>query len=131
MKSHVLVSFVIAAALALGGCAFVPKTNLRLEEARDLYRAAQSDERLAQLAPREMEQAAETFHLADSAWNTLDDAAVVDHLAYVAKQRLAIARETARRSTAERSVLSARLQHAVSLMSEPDAPISRLAGDPR
>ena len=132
MRSTHLSSFVIAVALAIGGCAFVPKSNLRLEEARAMHRAAQADGELAQLAPNELSRASETFRLADTAWNTLDDVAVVDHLAYMAKQRLAIASETARKVAAERAARVARIQHEVILASSNRATaLIRTAGDPR
>ncbi len=91
-------------ALSLGACAFVPKTNLRLEEARAAHTAALSDRDVASFALRELQLASEALESANSAWNTLDDPAVVDHRAYVAKQRAAIARETARRVAAEREL---------------------------
>lgn len=123
-------SLVVAATIALGGCAFVPKTNHRLEDARLGYLSAQADEALA-TAPGEMTRAREAFRLAEAAWNTLDDSAVVDHLAYVAKQRLAIAREVARRAAAEESARAARIEHEVIRASSTGAPLNRLAGDPR
>jgi hypothetical protein len=102
MNASRLAGAAIAAALVVSGCAFIPQTNTRLEEVRVLHHAALANPELRRLAPVELTRAAETFHLADTAWNTLDDSAVVDHLAYVARQRIAIAQETARRVSAER-----------------------------
>jgi hypothetical protein len=108
MNARRLSLYVIALAIAAGGCAFVPKANDRLEEVRASYAAARADEPLSRLAPAELQRAIETFQLAESAWNALDDPAVVDHLAYLAKQRLAIARETALRAAAERAAAAAK-----------------------
>jgi multidrug efflux pump subunit AcrA (membrane-fusion protein) len=98
-------------AFGQGGCAFVPKTNLRLDEARNMHRLAATDARVAELAPAELRRASETLEQATVAWNTLDDPAVVDHLAYLAKQRLAIAQEAAKRSQAEAALTAARSEH--------------------
>lgn len=130
MKTNSLWCMVVLG-MAAAGCAFVPKNNLRLEEARVLYRAAQTDGDLGRLAPSELARAQDTFHLADSAWNTLDDVAVVDHLAYLAKQRLAIARETARRVAAEKAALAALIERDANLGSMQNAILSRVAIDAR
>lgn len=79
----------------LGGCAFVPKDFARLDEARTMRGQAMSDARVARFAPAELASAEEALERARIARDTLDDSAVVDHLAYVAKQRFAIALATA------------------------------------
>jgi hypothetical protein len=88
------------AALALGafaaGCAFVPKPNSRLDAAIAAQREAEADPQVARHAGAELRAAAEYVEKARVARDTLDDPAVVDHLAYVARQRVAIAREAAR-----------------------------------
>ena len=118
----------LALALLLAGCAFVPRSNARLEEARSLYRTAHDDAELVRLAPGELARAGNTLHLADAAWSTLDDAAVVDHLAYLAKQRLAIARAVARKAAAEEATRWARIESDAILSSQ--AAERRRAGDP-
>lgn len=91
---RICVVFLLLAAI-LAGCAFVPQTNLRLEEARKIHRNARSDPQLALHASEELRMASEVMERATAAWNTLDDPAVVDHLAYLAKQRTAISQEAA------------------------------------
>lgn len=87
----------LAAALAaLGGCAFVPVDNPRLDEANEAYAAAQREPVLATLAPVEMQRAAVSIEKAVHARASLDDPATIDHLAYMACQQIAIAREAAR-----------------------------------
>jgi hypothetical protein len=85
----------IAGLICLGGCAFVPQKNLRLEEARLDYAEAMATPAVVKFAPAELRLAAEALERASAARDTLDDPAVVDHLAYLAKQRLAIGREAA------------------------------------
>ena len=91
---------ILLAITLLGGCVFVPKTYPRLEEARQLRDDTRADPRVARLASAELALAEETLERARVARATLEDPAVVDHLAYLAKQRLSIARMTAQlRST--------------------------------
>lgn len=88
-------AFLLAAALCLEACAFVPRTNIRLDEARTALETASGDAQVALHAAAELRQAAEFLQRATIARDTLDDPALVDHLAYLAKQRVAIAREAA------------------------------------
>ena len=93
----------LVAALGLGGCAFVPKDYPRLDEARRVHARAQGDPLVARLAPEELQKAGDFLERAIAARDTLDDPAVVDHFAYLAKQRSIIAVEVARqRAAAER-----------------------------
>jgi hypothetical protein len=86
----------IALALIAAACAFIPQRNPRLDEARREYQHAVADPEVARYAAAELRLAAELLEQASLARDTLDDVAVVDHLAYVAKQRVAIARESAK-----------------------------------
>src|ERR1700674_2987533 len=88
-------SLVLAATFGLGGCAFVPRAYPRLDEASALRAEARSDANVARLASAELKKADEALDRARAARDTLDDSAVVDHLTYVAKKRVAIAREAA------------------------------------
>jgi hypothetical protein len=101
MMEHRVVALMLAGALGLGGCAFVPKAYPRLEETRRLTQEAWADPSIARFAPAELQRAQEALDRASAARDTLDDPAVVDHLAYIAKQRLAIARITAEMRRAE------------------------------
>lgn len=81
--------------VALAACSTVPDRNSALEQARGRFLAAQRDPQVARLAPDELKRASEALGRADRA--RIDGAAtsVVDHLAYVAGQRVVIAQETA------------------------------------
>jgi uncharacterized protein DUF4398 len=85
----------LAAAVALAGCAFVPGTYPRLEETRAAAAEASADPKVSRYAAAELRRAGEALEQARVARDALDDPAVVDHLAYVARQRVAIAREAA------------------------------------
>jgi hypothetical protein len=94
----------LVASLCLPGCALVPKSNQRLDLARSAYLDAKADSRIAIDAAPELEKAAEVLARASTARDTLDDSAVVDHLAYMAKQRVAIAREVAGQRASQRAI---------------------------
>ena len=83
------------ASLLAAGCALVPQPNVRLDEAQAAIRAMSHQPDVARLAPQEAHTATQALQRAEEAWQTLQDPALVDHLAYVAKQRAAIAAATA------------------------------------
>ena len=94
----------LAIALAVcAGCAFIPRDYARLDEARQAYAEALRDPTVAGFAPMELQAAAEVLERAGKARDTLDDPAVVDHLSYLARQRVAIAREAARMRSFDRA----------------------------
>ena len=98
---------IAGAAMLLGGCAFVPQVNHRLEEVKRVQAAALAEAQVPALAPAQWARASGALAAAVEAWGTHQDCAVVDHLAYVARQRIEIARETARRVAAEAVVETA------------------------
>jgi Domain of unknown function (DUF4398) len=104
MKSVPELSFMLASILALGGCAFVPKAYPRLDEARLLQAQARADSQVVVDAASELRNASEVLERASTARDTLDDPAVVDHLAYLTKQRIAIAREVASQRASQRAI---------------------------
>ena len=100
---HTLALTLLSAAL-LAACSSVPESNAPLEQARADFRAAQTDPRAQTMAGAEMKQAQDAINRAYQAWKQQDDASQVNHLAYVASQRVAIARETMVLKTAEQTV---------------------------
>jgi len=90
----------------LAGCASVPENSL-LNEARNDYSAAQNNPQVINLAPTELKQAGDALAKANNASDKKEDASVVTHLAYLAKQRVAIAQETAKKKAAEIAVTNA------------------------
>lgn len=94
----------LSAFAALAACSSTPTHNTTLDEARRSYRSAQDNGRTQELAGAELKQAGDALALADAAWSRRDGTAEVEHLAYVARQRVAIAEEVARRKIAEATV---------------------------
>ena len=84
------------ALVALAGCALAPQQFVYLEQAESAYRDASADPAIARHAAPELRSAREVLERAIEARATLQDAAEVDHLAYVARQRIEIARAAAR-----------------------------------
>lgn len=95
----------IAIAL-LAGCNTV-KTNSALAGAHSNYNNASANPEVTSLAALELKEANDSLYKADTALSNGDDAALVNHLAYLANQRVAIAEETAKRKSAELAVANA------------------------
>lgn len=103
-----LATLAVSTVLAFAaGCSSVPDRNMMLEQAQADYRAAQGDSQAQTLAPLEMKQATDALRQAEAAFQRQDEMATVDRLSSLARTRVAIARETAARTGAERSVAEA------------------------
>lgn len=102
-NSHVLPIFIVASATLIG-CSTLPEKNSDLEQARSGYVAAQNNPEVTTLAAVQLQTAGKALNSADAAWSERKDPALVAHLAYLAKQRVAIAQETAKLKTAENAV---------------------------
>lgn len=105
MKTNRLVPIFVFSTAVLSGCASAP--NTALEEARTSYATTERDPQVARLAPAELRQANDALNRADAAMKKDEDAAAVNHLAYLAKQRVAIAQEVANQKAAEENVANA------------------------
>jgi outer membrane protein OmpA-like peptidoglycan-associated protein len=107
MKNHRFLSVALIAAAVLAGCNTLPANDSLLAQARNDYSNAQADPQVTSLAAGELKQASDSLDKANSASSKGERSALVDHLAYVAKQQVAIAQETARQKAAELAVASA------------------------
>lgn len=74
----------------LASCAG-PQTNPSLVEARTAVNNAQTDPQIAQYASESLEKAEQWLNRAEEAWEEDRDSESVEHLAYMAQQRVAIA----------------------------------------
>ena len=104
MTTKRFLPFTLVALAVLAACSSVPAGNAQLDEARRDYRAAQENPQARDLASGEMRQAGDALARASDAWTRGDDSAKVNHLAYLARQRVAIAQETGSRKAAELGV---------------------------
>ena len=107
MKNFRILPLSLVAAAVLAACSTMPASDSPLAQARNDYSNAQANPQVASLAASELRQASDSLDKANNASSKGEDRAVVDHLAYVAKQHVAIAQETARQKAAELAVASA------------------------
>jgi len=106
MNKLSLFSFTLIA-LAVAGCSSVPVDNAQLELARSDFRAAEANPQARNLAPLEMKAAGDALSSANQAFARRDSLAEVDHLAYIARQRVAFAQQTGERKASEAAVAEA------------------------
>lgn len=101
-------SLIAAASLAvLTACSSVPADNAQLSEARRDYQMVQATPMAQNFAGSELRQASDALARADEARLRSDSPEAVNNLAYLAKQRTAVAREVIRQKTAEMAVTTA------------------------
>jgi outer membrane protein OmpA-like peptidoglycan-associated protein len=110
MKKNRYLPLSLIAAAMLAGCSTMPPQNTALEEARSVYSSARTNPQVVNLAPLELQKAGESLSKADAALSKGDSDATVNQLAYLAKQQVAIAQETAKRKAAEQAVVNASAQ---------------------
>ena len=107
MKNHRFLPMTLIAVAVLAGCSTLPASDSPLAQARNDYSNAQANPQVAALAASELKQASDSLDRANNASSKGESSALVDHLAYVAKQHVAIARETATQRAAELAVANA------------------------
>jgi outer membrane protein OmpA-like peptidoglycan-associated protein len=104
-KFHYIPMALTALAL-ISGCSSVPQ-NQSLSEAHSSYNVARTSTEISNLATVELKDASDTLNKADDAFKNSEAPETVDHLAYLVKQKIMIAHETAKRKTAELAVTNA------------------------
>lgn len=98
---------VAATLITLGACASNPPVSSALQGARSMYAQVQSNPSVNAHAALELKEAGDALARAERAWKDDERQGQVDHLAYLAYQRSAIAQETARTRAAEATIRSA------------------------
>lgn len=106
-NNYAIKPLALLVAAVLTGCSSMPERNSMLEQARADYGAAQANPQVVTLAAGELRQASDSLDRANAASNKGEKAETVDHLAYVARQQVGIAEETARQKNAELMVANA------------------------
>jgi outer membrane protein OmpA-like peptidoglycan-associated protein len=110
MKKNRYLPLSLIAAAMLAGCSTMPPKNTALEDARSVYSSARTNPQVTSLAPLELQKAGETLNKADAALGKGESDVTVNQLAYLTKQQVAIAQETAKRKAAEQAVVNASAQ---------------------
>lgn len=106
MKTNRYFSMTLIAAAVASGCSSMSQTPA-LTDAHNYYNIALANQDVTSMAAIELKQASETLNKADAALKEGKDDEAVDQLAYIAKQQVAIAQETARQKSAELAVTNA------------------------
>lgn len=106
MQKYQYIPMTLIAIAIISGCSAVTQTPL-LAEAHNSYNSARTNPDVTNLAAVELKEAGDTLNKADDALSNSEDTETVDHLAYLAKQKVGIAEETAKRKTAELAVTNA------------------------
>ncbi len=104
MKNFRLLPVASLVIAILAGCSSMPATDSPLAQARLEYNSAQANPQIASLAAGELRQASDSLDRANAASSKGEKDVVVDHLAYVTRQQVSIARETASQKAAELAV---------------------------
>jgi outer membrane protein OmpA-like peptidoglycan-associated protein len=107
MKNFRLLPIAILASAVMAACSSVPTSDSPLAQARAEYSNAQANPQVASLAASELRQAGDSLEKANYAASKGERKETVDHLAYVARQQVAVARETAAQRASEAAVASA------------------------
>lgn len=94
-------------AAAMAACSTVPTNNTLLDQARSDYREAQANSQTRTLAPAELKQAGDALALAEASFAHRDKADKVNHLAYLSRQRTALAQEAAARKGSDAAIAAA------------------------
>lgn len=95
-----VIGFVVIA-VACGG---TPDKNPFLVEVETIYRQAEQDSMIVSKAPVALKEAEESLQRSQSLWQDGEDPELVEHYAYMTKQKVAIARETAELNAAQDEV---------------------------
>lgn len=93
--------------LALAACNTVPPRPAALDNARVAVEAARSNPQVATYAARELRDAVATYERAEALLRKDGDTAEVAHLAYLARERAAIAQQTAKLHQSEQAIAAA------------------------
>lgn len=101
MIHSVTLSLAPIALALLVGCSSMPAGNAQVEQARSDLRMAQNDPQTRDLAVIEMKHAGDAVALATAAWNRGDSVEEIEHLAQLARTRVAIAQEVGRQRASE------------------------------
>ncbi len=107
MTSRFSVIALAAMAFAFSACSTMPADNAALADAHAAYNSAEANPATREYAGAEMLQARMALDRADHAQHERETLARIEHLAYEAKQHVAIANEIAQRKMADQNVADA------------------------
>ena len=115
-KSQVIGIISLLTGMGLSACSTTPEPNMALETARSQYYAAEADAQLSEHAPLALAQAKEKLTEAERLHEDGADREEVEHQAYLAAQKVAIAREKAKLEQAEQVIETAAVERTETLL---------------
>lgn len=95
IRPNLKATLAVLTVAVLAACSSVPERNAALDQARSRHATLQATPAVGTLAAQELARATAALRLAEAAHAAGDPATRVDHLAYLATQRTAIAQATA------------------------------------
>lgn len=98
---------VLAVGVLLSACASTPPHNAKLADVQTRYQAASNSAEVARAAPKQLQEASQDLDKAEQLFKEGAPDADVDHYAYMASQRIAIAQEAARQQASEAKIKEA------------------------
>jgi outer membrane protein OmpA-like peptidoglycan-associated protein len=104
MNAKLFKSAILASAVMLAACSSMPASTPTLDQARGDFAAANSSPQVSIYAPLEFKLASDALEQANAAAAKGQSLDKVDQLAYLAKQKIAIARQVASQKAAEADI---------------------------
>jgi outer membrane protein OmpA-like peptidoglycan-associated protein len=100
----------------LQACSSIPVENTQLTAAQDEFKSAQATPEVSAMASAELRDAEGSLEQARAAWAAQGKRADVDHLAYLASKKIAIAQSVARQRLAEKAINDAQANRQQTLL---------------
>ena len=110
MKAHSFKATIFVSAVSLTACSSMPTSSPALDQARGDFVAANNDTQVATFAALEFKQASDALEQANAAASRRESLDKIDQMAYLAKQKIATARQIASQKAAEADIANARNQ---------------------
>ena len=124
MRKHIMIPALLTLSVGLAACSSQP--NVNLEEAQSNFSSLQSDPQAAKVAALETKDASEMLKRAEKAYLDEEDEAKVDQLAYLANQRVEVAKQTINLRNAEANLQNSAAKRAEARLAARDAQIQQL-----
>ena len=99
-----LTTAIFASTVMLAACSSTPTTTSTLDQARGDFIAANNNPQVSSFAPLEFKQASDALDAANAAAAKRESLESIDRLAYIAKQKIATARQVASQKAAEADI---------------------------
>jgi outer membrane protein OmpA-like peptidoglycan-associated protein len=100
----ILTPTMLAIAVLLSACATTPRTTGLLDETRSDFAIARNNPNVERYAPMEMHQASDAMKQANDASNKDESAENINKLAYIAKDKIAVANEVTKQKLAQAEI---------------------------